>query len=77
MLSTITIAEPRDARGKLVLLRSDFPNDTCYVWCGHAMGWLPNGALTASHRAEYTTMRKARKAARVAVLQPCRQSNTN
>ena len=77
MLSTITYAELRGSPGKIIILRNDFPSDTCYVWCGRTMGWLPTGALAASHCVEYESMRKAHKAARVAVLQPCRRPIVN
>jgi hypothetical protein len=39
-MSTIVTAEVPTS-GKLVLIRTDFPDDDEHIWCGEEWGWLP------------------------------------
>jgi hypothetical protein len=73
-VSTITVAELRDAPGSFILLRADFPDlDKCYVWCGQ-YGWLPSSELANTLRYEYRSMRKAERAAQKYVTRPLQEN---
>ena len=61
-VSTIVVAELRDAPGSYVLLREDSSdNVNAYIWCGQ-YGWLPSSPLAQTLRREFRSMKKAERA---------------
>jgi hypothetical protein len=69
-LSTVTIAELRAQPGRFVLVRTDFPDDRNFLWCGRLYGWMPESDVSTLVQRSFLSQEEAEKAANKYVTWP-------
>lgn len=73
-VSAVTIAEPKYAPGRYIIIRSDFPElDHKYVWCGRSLGWLPKNLTTRLYQESYRSVDEAAEVAERYITWPLQE----
>jgi hypothetical protein len=65
-LTFITVVDLETAPNQFFLIRDEGDpamDDSSFVWCGRALGWLPNNKTTFNYRVWYPSLELAAEAA--------------